>query len=440
MSAIHQFLQSNYHTEAEVELRAGQISKWWYDRVVILLTSPTKQKITDTYFHNVDYYQRRIHTGASNWIKKQQIVRQDFPEYAIRVNIAKEIVSDFQGVKTMYPKANFSQKDVSIIRKKHRLTETFGSWQLDITKVDSYHYNHQIKDFELSGTSYELELEVLEKQYDLHSLTELIDLVFPKNWIYLATNELCPKKHIIQPKTLERKDLSTIRNDYTVTAKVDGERCMVIIHNKKVVLVNKSFMVLYMENYHNHDHYPDVSIVLDGEYYEQTFLAFDIFNHNEPNLFKRHYVINQLSLPHWIELKQFYTITKDTIQKAMKSNKQLDGLIFTPIDDINKGIYKWKPDITMDVKIERGKMITGKQTVINHHKFKFSGSFRLDPKIQSIPGVIYEMSYDHSKRIWKILRIRKDKTRTNAFLTIQSVLTAIDENIQVSELAVSELA
>lgn len=141
-------------------------------------------------------------------------------------------------------------------------------------------------------------------------------------------------------------------------------------------------------------------------------------------------------------------LTNLWINRDKKFSYLLDGLIFTPLNglyipiDRTYMIYKWKDKHTIDVRV----IPDSKKDLIWH--FDVNRSSKLSNH-DFIKDYVYDESLDNSdigiaendiiEFIWNgkqfiPLRIRNDKIKPNARLTVESVINAIKDDIKIDEL------
>lgn len=186
--------------------------------------------------------------------------------------------------------------------------------------------------------------------------------------------------------TLEKKHISRIENElYSVTGKADGYRSLLYLSNNVAILIDgKNNFTIVSDNSkpsssNDINNGPD-KILIDGEFIDEsnTFLCIDILINNSKNvttnsLLERHDLLQKVLKEHSkrkglkinIKMKPFEYTTKSgkdiyKLTKKVYSDKysyKLDGIIFTPIDEMyySKYIYKWKPmeELSIDFLVKR---------------------------------------------------------------------------------------
>ena len=247
---------------------------------------------------------------------------------------------------------------------RDRTTFKHEAMQLDLT------YLPETKTFQV-------ELE-FTKQKDVSEIITVISSIINASYLYKnltgSYRFAGPLPSTLTKQAFDRKVLT--KNNYSVTDKADGERYMLYINMHGVF----SFVTRKMEFIPLPGVLPRfdyANTLLDGEFVNNTFYAFDI-------LFEKGKDVRKQELPkrlnavyevlvglrlQFIRIKIFYieqgekiyeypgkklTAFKNIYEAAKsvwdhKSRLQykLDGLIFTPVDP-NRDTLKWKDDNTID--------------------------------------------------------------------------------------------
>jgi hypothetical protein len=280
-----------------------------------------------------------------------------------------------------------------------------------------------------------------------------------------------------KPFTLNRKYLPNIAMNYTVTDKADGERNLLFIDKfGSGYLVDNKFTLKNIGNFPTYK-----NSIFDGEYIlsNNQFMIFDCIQYKnmkiiDKKLLTRLMWINQFvkdiknkiikSKVFYVDLKYLDPNDRVMIKKLdnvkipkdytsflkMLWNKRrdrfsysLDGLIFTPVDatylDPKKGIYKWKDEHTIDVRV----MYDNKDKVwkLDVNRFDNKPDYlditykpRKDDTMELLNGEIVEFLYSYKQKTWVPYRKRTDKELPNARLTVEGVLNAVEENIKIDDL------
>jgi len=317
----------------------------------------------------------------------------------------------------------------------------------------------------------------------------------------------------MNPQTLEQKDLVLLKKQrYTVTDKADGVRMFLIICKDSINLRNpKTGEIIRTWDIKTGVH----NTIIDGEYLKDTkeFLAFDILFYGSPKneryLDVRSYPLSgkentlnnrlaflkrmlniylkDIKIDLKIKQKKFYDNIYDYSKELWEKRKDnfnynLDGLIFTPIDqeytdDLNNikyPVFKWKEKLSIDVRIN----FNSKMPFTQFHYNNYNNPWNRDPYINWGPFVsnnkkllcriknsklnlgrfgnnqkgretfylglddyphansyfrrinsktdIAEYEFNFEENRWEAIRIRtNDKKNPNAYKTIESILNGI---------------
>ncbi len=178
--------------------------------------------------------------------------------------------------------------------------------------------------------------------------------------------------------------------------------------------------------------------LLDGEYKDNKFFAFDIlfykgndlrsktlkerldFLNNVISTIKsKKVILKEYILPLQGICDNFFNLTKK-YSKEMETG-EVDGVIFTPDSGYTEfPVLKWKPLhlLSIDFKIKKNgnqlQLLTQNGQVFKPHgKYKESGTVILDPleAKKYTDNDVVEFIFDKGK--FKPIRIRKDKTKSN---------------------------
>lgn len=319
----------------------------------------------------------------------------------------------------------------------------------------------------------------------------------------------------MNPQTLEQKDLVLLKKErYTVTDKADGVRMFLLFGKNFIYLTNPKTE----EIYRTWDNETGVhETIIDGEYLEKTneFLAFDILFYGSPKnqryidvrkfpllgndeeentLNNRLAFLKKMLNTYLKDIKIDLKIKQKTFYKNIyeyskeiwgtrkeKFNYNLDGLIFTPVeqeytDNLNSikyPVFKWKEKLSIDVRISFnsrmpftqfhanaynkpwygdpnynwgafestntnlicrvknsklnlgriGKNKKDKETFylgLNDYPNSNSNFNRINNKLD-----IVEYEFDFEDNRWNAIRMRNDKQNPNARKTVESILNGI---------------
>lgn len=411
-----------------------------------------------------------------------------------------------------------SKKPYKLIRFKNRYTYQLDEhFKVDLTIVKSLTPGH-LKQKSQTDIEYIVEMEMIniDNVEDMKkSLKKDLKRVMG---IYFELEKYIFSIKPMNPQTLEKKDMILLkREEYSVTDKADGERMFLIFGKNKIFLTNpKTGEKIYEWDNKTGVH----ETIIDGEYLEKTneYLTFDILFYGSPN--KRSYVdvrdhnlkqrlgflermvgiyLKDLVLEDGmkIKMKKFYfdifEYAKNIWEtRKEKFNYELDGLIFTPInqsytsnlDSIVLPVFKWKEKLSIDVRVQYkhnerftyfhsnnpwGKpwfndpnikwgqwqntnpsfLCQVKNSKLNLGKIEINRKTKREtfylgldnfPQSNSIfnrienKDDIVEYEFDFEQNRWNAIRIRNDKKNPNARLTVQSILNGIINYVSLEDI------
>lgn len=308
---------------------------------------------------------------------------QNVKDYIKITHSLEKDMSDFIEKNQNSNKIHPNNKPFEIIRMKNRYIFDLDEYfKLDMTLVKTYTPSHLKEKNKEIEYIVELELKKVDDSDDMinnlkKNINNIIGSYFNQE-IYLMNLKT------MNPQTLAKTDLMYLKKyKYSVTDKADGERTFLIFLKDKIILINPKTKV-QISMYDNKTGL--FNTIIDGEYLEKTneFLGFDILFYGSPNKGYRdvrefdletrlkfldrvinYYIKKQKDLSLSIKMKKFYFNIFDDA-KYIWENKdklfkyELDGLIFTPINqsytdslsDIQKPVFKWKPKLSIDVRVE----------------------------------------------------------------------------------------
>lgn len=276
---------------------------------------------------------------------------------------------------------------IRIMNRKSWVTAN-GFFRIDMSLVKSKtKYTTKILDIVKQQPSYELEIEIIDKEANVDtlipSLIEHIRVIlaaFQQSAFLLSDVDIQSYKlaldsgnsRFINPVSMERRHISSTRENniwkgYTVTNKADGDRCMLTVtRDRRLIRWNKPGLIAWTGLTAKDDsHFGDL---IDGEYlYDRNlFCIFDVYRYKNKDttrlplmvtdeeiytkpqtsrLGHSHMFVKDLSTdfnvefdihPFRIETKLFYAGDGLMMEKAinrmldMKFEYPTDGLIFTP--------------------------------------------------------------------------------------------------------------
>jgi len=269
-----------------------------------------------------------------------------------------------------------------------------------------------------------------------------------------------------QPVSIDRTHFDCIRRQrYAVALKTDGVRACMFITDVDDVHMISLFDRTMKETYgvfiHNVPRvWYQVGTVLDGELVfdmskrQWTFLAFDCFLLNgfpqyHKNLWDRLHAL-QSSMHAYaytpsdtivVALKQFTSLHLAPVdgqehQLQQSTTLPTDGYIFMPVDQgivfgHHPEFFKLKTCHSVDFVYKTG----GGVFVYNQQSKRLIKAGVLeDPPDDLVPGAIVEavLAQWHpqaTKRTWKLLHVRVDKSTSNTLFTLEKTLVNMQENL-----------
>ena len=422
----------------ELEIRFGAISsrfnsnlgKETFDRIYsTLMTNEdniTEQTITDLIFDkNVSstFLKRKLNF-SEKFMKKEIIndkTKEKEIEYMIKdnkdkytydhlrlsVNTEKIIgIEKYKDVDVLHDR----NKPYEIVRQKKRFSRPMGNYfRLDMTEAKTLDKRMRVT----GNTDYIVELELIKLPENFEEardeirgdMTTIVNLYYNKMKYFFNIGTM-------NPQTLEKKDMTTLKKQqYSLTDKADGERMFLIFINDDIHLYNPKTQETRI-TFPNPTEIKDT--IIDGEYLEKygEFLSFDLLfsthkgkftDYRIRNLDKRldklYQLRNQLDTIKELKvlIKKFYMFDDDIFLKAkdlwLNRKKyfkyELDGLIFTPIEQIYTSskqqipVLKWKEHLSIDVRVEYN---FRENRTYFHHGSGNPGSkewnIRIPPKLQ----------------------------------------------------------
>ena len=364
----------------------------------------------------------------------------------------------------------------------------------------------------------------IEIEYDLNIITTVDDVFKPVKYIfdimYVKSHELLTtdqskdiihefNKHVItfkknrnlsinerdknniknskiinfedKPVSFEETDISLVKTmNYYVTNKLNGVRYFLYIQNGKFYLIGKSSkkddidLVWYFSNIEIPNFYG--IYILDGEYFNDKYYAFDILYHDNEivtdELYKNRLVyLNQLI--RYFSLHSFYQVEIKYIDYGILTYKVIeymkkefddwdhdnDGLIYTHIDSVyadkrdGKKTLKWKFDHhqSLDVKVKSvrdkhykcfilDKDNDGKEINVEiNDVINKKNNYILYSSTKFKDNDIVEISFDRIKKEFYPLRLRPDKINPNFITVAKSFWKDIQNPIPISLLCKKQL-
>lgn len=258
------------------------------------------------------------------------------------------------------------------------------------------------------------------------------------------------------PRALTKELFSTrvlTKREYSVTDKADGERQLMFISKGRAQLISRKMDITVLDKPMNNLD----NTVLDGEFYNNKFYAFDVLfikgvDLRNDNLKRR---LAQLDKVEGVLKKKFYFENGDTIYNLCgkvwdgrnKLPYPLDGLIFTPVNEpyYNDKILKWKDEPTIDFYYNGNKLYLAGGNPTKHMTFEEANSAiskdntispqlrkgLLDTPINGPPGVGEFAWRDNT---FKMIRKRPDKEFGNRTPASDEAWEAITKPVTVEML------
>ena len=289
-----------------------------------------------------------------------------------------------------------------------------------------------------------------------------------------------------QPVAIEKKDLDILnKKKYVICEKTDGERGILLIINidnkPMCFMINRKNEFMFLTYSFKKELFE--GSIFDGEIIknkkdEWNYIIHDCMCYNGKNFTKINHKLRYATIIDFItkryvnkesdcfniKTKLFYHCTtgttgtagtiKDTFEHINKTTEnKIDGLIFTPIyEPIFFGrqfdLFKWKHgnNNTVDLFVKHYKNSINLYFYKNGNKlfksfdaesenYKILSEYYSDNKInlKSKNGYIIEFKYSLKNEIFTPYRIRDDKDKPNAELTVLNTIKNIKEDIQIED-------
>ena len=371
------------------------------------------------------------------------------------------------------------------VTTRNRTTFTKGTIQVDLTQTDK---NFQVE-IEFKGNACK----------EIETVSEMLEDSQTKSMVFNEYKKLLGSRFagpLPQTLTLEsfKKRILT-KQPYAVTEKADGERYLLVVDsNGGISLVSRGMDILLMKDAGDK---PDFAgTVMDGELYKGKFYAFDILtvkgasvqNKKLPERLSILYDVLVGMRVKILKMKNFLVDNgKDIVEypsrtptglkniydaaKAVWSRKAsfpypLDGLIFTPTNDVysSRGILKWKDENTIDFYYKGNKLHlagfdgSGKDyMILPFEGYDGKGTFKTKSKTvvnqifvdkeapenvrkgllpAAIPGPPGVGEFKFENNTFKLIRKRPDKKFPNGVEASNQVWESITSPLTIKELSV----
>lgn len=326
------------------------------------------------------------------FIQKNKISKIDVKEYNFRISLAEE--------KTV-KKIDLEKAVLEFTRNKFRYSYKLSEGvTLDMTEIlEEGKTKKREIEIEFEGKNLNFFNNILQQILVIMQKSKYVISETEKNAVinsYLGIMKAKTRKIIgAQPISLQLNNLKKlVSTPYAVTAKADGERNCLYVYGQGIYIFDnrmnlRKIGVLTTGDMHN--------TVLDGEYIENKFHAFDIifFRNNDLRgnksfpLGKRLNTLYEIQTylqktfqteKNFFEIKDYFFIPNEgnifQISQFILNNPpqyKLDGLIFTPSEEPYPTtkqwdrLFKWKfPELnSIDLKIQKKEVINNKEQVWN---------------------------------------------------------------------------
>ena len=398
---------SKYTKNSELEIRILIKDKYFY---YFLVNSKDfdKEDVTEIHYEylfpkvenkNQPFDRKVVQIGNKYYLKNKKVVlRHSIDDITIAIDL--ESISNTTQSKT---------QGFENIRYKERVSKysnKYPNWRFDFTKSIIQKTRNKLENkIKKEEFDYQLEVEYIGKDKPKKTDFEVII-----NWfnnlklLYQLQKHLDfrGKYSIIQitnnPVPLTLGNINKIQQNYVVSEKADGERCLLFYnHQFTVYRILKPFVLeeIGKSQYKN--------CLLDAEFLGKSYLIFDCLIDDNHIITDKHFKERYQKLDKFIDKKlnitkkEFLGFDQKTsifeLSKQKYTNKYpygIDGLIYNPINQkyYDGIIYKWKPvsDLTndfliRDIKIEKGYkyvylFVNISKKLFQQKQFKFDDQYK----------------------------------------------------------------
>lgn len=416
-------LKINNKNNYELEIRFTEITKEIYEIIYYeFYEKYTEFKISKSNILEKVIYDKNISYIQNNENKEYYKIKKRLKWLYLK-NINANITLSIENDKYI----NNQEKNNYIKRKKERTSfiDIINNISYDFTIIDNDVYQMEIEFLNIKSNITD---NIIKKIYD--SIYNIIKIL-PLNI----------KKILRQPIPL--KNVDDISEDFAVTEKLDGIRCILqIINNREIILIKNNFKIKIITNLKIKKETNDINnynnTIIDGELINNNiFYAFDIIIFKgiflKENLIQRieklknmKFLSKKGKMDVYYKVKEYYyhDIIENSrlLLKKKKRKFQIDGLIFNSISQsyTDNIIYKWKYVITFDFMIKKVNnsdiwelyCYNGNNNYIifpKNNNYKIKSDKNLEIKYQD--GIIVEFKYENN--VFFPLKIRTDKIRPN---------------------------
>lgn len=406
--------RGNSHDELEVILSRSK------DTATSLIKAYTNFSISKSLdlWNKRDRMRINLITNEIESVRKEVVSAESLP-------LGKDLTIN---LKSETPINNFNKRGVDKVRIKYSQNYDIVSknkWRLDISRVLSFDkltlatpfitMLKEAKDFDdpklRSFSNYEVELECLDSiaDYDdmIKVISDILSIVNEKikgysaleylgKIFYQCFNKRSPldlKSLLPSVKTLDRVTYQLVYNnmdDYYVTEKTDGFRCVLI------GLDNKVYLLSDVVNKISECESVTKEFILDGELCDDVIYIFDCLQFGD-TLCKSTYperlgyaksaidfvqqTMDVCKYDFKLKMKNILPLSKEAIKQVYetKYDYKIDGLIFTPKNEIYfNNSLKWKPieNLTIDFLVIKAKSAFHLYVGISRRDYDSMGIFK----------------------------------------------------------------
>jgi len=383
---------------------------------------------------------RVVASGGLSVVKKHKVAHVDWPEWGLRLAVAHERHTPYQGIVSGPPRRmrRFT-KPLGACKASytHEVGTLVGRWEMEATLP--YHLpKHDVRQAIL--TLLQTVEDTLNAQRDQYQAW----LLFVRVQAWLDRPVTWPLRWGISPVLLSRKHLPDIHHapdEWTVSLKADGQRMYVVLGHRLAIRVTPLGHIALLSVPHVPG--PCRWSILDGEYVDYQFWAFDIIalrqkwvhattddKHALRAAFDGMHTAHNVSNIHW-KPSYIHAATPlgakavDLWQTATAAPFPVDGLVFTHRRaDV---ALKWRPYHTIDVLVRDGQVYAQDKAALHPLSLVVRGA---------VEGIVECFPKDGE---WQVLRPRPDKTQPNQLHpTIHDAIQYQRQPIAVHEFLTSE--
>jgi SAM-dependent methyltransferase len=420
---------------------------------------------------------------SSNGVKyqlKEKLSVVDVPAGGYRLAKSKERVSTV--FEDLYK--NTGNKG-QYVTTRNRTTFKKGNIQIDLTDNGK---NLQVE-IEFKGSA----CSEIEKMSEILGDVQTKSMVFNDYKQILGSRFAGPLPQTLTLESFKKRILT--KQPYSVTEKADGERYLLMVdRNGGLSLISRGMDITLLKD--AGDKADFAGTVMDGEYYNGKYYAFDILSVNGTSVQSKklperlvilyNVLMNMktkiLKMKNFLvddgkdiieypsqtktNLKNIYDAAKAVWGRKASFPYPLDGLIFTPTNDgyFSKGILKWKDENTIDFYYKGNKLHlagfdgSGKEyMILPFEGIDGKGTFKTKNKTvvnkifvdkdapenvrkgllpSAIPGPAGVGEFKFENNNFKLIRKRPDKKFPNGIEASNQVWESITSPLTIKDLSV----